>query len=117
MPFRQQGTVGWRCGCNGNHISDGCRTRGHSNCNEKLPGNTSRCRNSVDSGTVLPGSESGARFIVSPGFDAEIVDWCLEHDVAVIPGCTTPTEIMAAVKREIYTLKYFPANIYGGLAA
>lgn len=77
----------------------------------------------VGAGTVLTleqcyrAVKAGARFIVSPGFDAEIVDWCLEHDVAVIPGCTTPTEIMAAVKREIYTLKYFPANIYGGLAA
>ncbi|MDI9506231.1 MAG: bifunctional 4-hydroxy-2-oxoglutarate aldolase/2-dehydro-3-deoxy-phosphogluconate aldolase [Bacillota bacterium] len=61
--------------------------------------------------------EAGARFIVSPGFDPDIVDLCLERQVPALPGCVTPTEIMAALKKGIRILKFFPANIYGGLAA
>lgn len=59
----------------------------------------------------------GAKFIVSPGFDPEVVSWCVENDITVTPGCVTPTEIMAAMKLGVRVLKFFPANIYGGLAA
>lgn len=59
--------------------------------------------------------EAGARFIVSPGFSPAVVDWCLERDVAVLPGCVTPTELMAAAERGLRTVKFFPANVYGGL--
>ena len=59
----------------------------------------------------------GARFIVSPGFDAEVVQWCVDHGVAVTPGCVTPTEITAALKLGLKVLKFFPANVYGGLSA
>ena len=59
----------------------------------------------------------GAKFIVSPGFDAEVVRWCVENKVAVTPGCVTPTEIMAAMKLGLKVLKFFPANVYGGLNA
>ena len=61
--------------------------------------------------------EAGAKFIVSPGFDAELVQWCLEHDITVTPGCVTPTEIMAALKLGVNIVKFFPANVYGGLNA
>ena len=61
--------------------------------------------------------EAGAKFIVSPGFDAELVQWCLDHDVTVAPGCVTPTEIMAALKLGVNVVKFFPANVYGGLNA
>ena len=61
--------------------------------------------------------DAGARFIVSPGFDAELVRWCLEHNVAVTPGCVTPTEITAAMAMGLNVLKFFPANIYGGITA
>lgn len=60
---------------------------------------------------------AGAQFIVSPGFDREMVSWCVENSVAVTPGCVTPTEIMAAVALGINVLKFFPANVYGGLEA
>ena len=40
----------------------------------------------------------GAKFIVSPGFDEEVVAWCCENQIPVTPGCVTPTEIMAALK-------------------
>ena len=77
----------------------------------------------VGAGTVLTVEQCekavalGAKFIVSPGFDAEIVDWCVERGVAVAPGCVTPTEIMAALKRGLGVVKFFPAGIYGGLKA
>ena len=77
----------------------------------------------VGAGTVLTVEQCekaaalGAKFIVSPGFDAEIVDWCVERGIAVAPGCVTPTEIMAALKRGLSVVKFFPAGIYGGLKA
>ena len=61
--------------------------------------------------------EMGAKFIVSPGFDEELVKWCIEHNIAVCPGCVTPTEIMAAMKLGLKVVKYFPTNVYGGLKA
>ena len=59
----------------------------------------------------------GAAFIVSPGYDGEIVDYCLKNKIAVFPGCVTPTEITAACKAGLDIVKFFPANVYGGLAA
>ena len=61
--------------------------------------------------------EMGAKFIVSPGFDQEIVGWCVENNIPVTPGCVTPTEIMAAMKNGLNVVKFFPANVYGGLKA
>ena len=77
----------------------------------------------VGAGTVLSldqckqAIENGAKFIVSPGFDPEVVDYCIEKDVAVCPGCVTPTEITAAINKGLKIIKFFPANIYGGLKA
>ena len=61
--------------------------------------------------------EMGAKFIVSPGFSDEVVGWCVENGIAVCPGCVTPTEIMAALKHGLKLVKFFPANVYGGLKA
>lgn len=77
----------------------------------------------VGAGTVITldqcrlAVECGAKFIVAPGYDDEVVAWCIENNVAVTPGCVTPTEIMAAMKRGLKVLKFFPANVYGGLTA
>lgn len=77
----------------------------------------------VGAGTVLNLEQAklavslGARFIVSPGFDEEVVRWCLDNGVAVTPGCVTPTEITAAVNLGLKVVKFFPANVYGGLNA
>ena len=77
----------------------------------------------VGAGTVLNldqcklAVECGAKFIVSPGYDEEVVSWCVENNIAVTPGCVTPTEIMAALKHGLKVLKFFPANVYGGLSA
>ena len=77
----------------------------------------------VGAGTVITleqckkAVELGARFIVSPGFDPEVVAWCVENGIPVAPGCVTPTEIMAALKHGLKMVKFFPANVYGGLKA
>jgi len=60
---------------------------------------------------------AGAQFIVSPGFDEEVVKWCVDNKIAIVPGCVTPTEIMAALKLGVNIIKFFPANVYGGLSA
>ncbi|MDR1507134.1 MAG: bifunctional 4-hydroxy-2-oxoglutarate aldolase/2-dehydro-3-deoxy-phosphogluconate aldolase [Treponema sp.] len=59
----------------------------------------------------------GAAFIVSPGYDPEIVDYCQKNSVAVFPGCVTPTEITLALKAGVDVIKFFPANVYGGVKA
>ena len=77
----------------------------------------------VGAGTVLTLDqckacvEAGAKFIVSPGFDRALVKWCVENGVAVTPGCVTPTEITEALELGIKVVKFFPANVYGGLPA
>ena len=45
--------------------------------------------------------KAGAKFIVSPGFDTEIVNYCLEKEIPVFPGCITPSEVAQAVKRAV----------------
>ena len=75
----------------------------------------------VGAGTVLTTEQvdravaAGAKFIVSPGFDAEIVDYCLKKEISVLPGCITPSEVAQAVKRGLKTVKFFPAEQAGGL--
>ena len=61
--------------------------------------------------------EMGAKFIVSPGFSDEVVGWCVANGIPVAPGCVTPTEIMGALKHGLKMVKFFPANVYGGLNA
>ena len=75
----------------------------------------------VGAGTVLTREQvdtavaAGAKFIVSPGFDEEIVDYCLEKGITVLPGCATPSEVTKAVKRGLEVVKFFPAEQAGGL--
>jgi 2-dehydro-3-deoxyphosphogluconate aldolase/(4S)-4-hydroxy-2-oxoglutarate aldolase len=57
----------------------------------------------------------GASFVVSPGIDEEIIDYCLDHDVMVIPGVCTPTETMRALSAGARLLKFFPAEAAGGV--
>jgi len=77
----------------------------------------------VGAGTVITldqckkAVENGAKFIVSPGFDEDVVSWCIEKGITVLPGCVTPTEIIAAMKKGLDIVKFFPANVYGGLNA
>ncbi len=61
--------------------------------------------------------EAGAMFIVSPGLSAAVAKVCKDADIPYIPGCVTPTEIMAALDLGINVVKFFPAHVYGGLKA
>ena len=58
--------------------------------------------------------EAGAKFIVSPAFDAETVKFCSENNIAVMPGCLTPTEVLAAWNAGADCVKIFPCDVMGG---
>ena len=58
---------------------------------------------------------AGASLIVSPGFDPEIVDYCISKNIEVVPGIVTPSELAQAVKRGLTRVKFFPAEAAGGL--
>ena len=76
----------------------------------------------VGAGTVLTKEqvddaiEAGSKFIVSPGFNPEIVKYCQEKGIEIYAGCTTPTDYHAAYKLGLEVLKFFPAEQSGGLA-
>ena len=78
---------------------------------------------SVGAGTIINAEqcktalEAGAQFIVSPGLSVAVAEICKENNIPYYPGCVTPTEIMQALELGITTVKFFPANIYGGLKA
>lgn len=77
----------------------------------------------IGAGTVINADQceaalkAGATFIVSPGFSPAVAQICKDRSIPYYPGCVTPTEIMAALEFGITTVKFFPANIYGGLKA
>ncbi len=76
----------------------------------------------VGAGTVLSVDQAeqaisaGAKFIVSPGLDLQVIDHCLRRGVAVIPGIATPSEAMEAMSRGLRVLKFFPAEAMGGIS-
>ena len=75
----------------------------------------------VGAGTVLTVQQAeqamraGAQYIVAPGFDAAVVDWCQKRGVPVLPGVATPTEINMALARGVKLLKFFPSEEIGGV--
>ena len=77
----------------------------------------------IGAGTVINAKQceealkAGATFIVSPGLSPAVAEICNERNIPYYPGCVTPTEIMAALELGITTVKFFPANVYGGLKA
>lgn len=77
----------------------------------------------VGAGTVITADQvdaaagAGAQFIVSPGLSREVVERAAELSIPVIPGVATPTEIITALRWGITTVKFFPANIAGGVPA
>jgi len=76
----------------------------------------------VGAGTVLTIKQArravsaGAQFIVSPGFNPKVVDYCLENNIPVTPGINNPTQIEMALERGIEVVKFFPAEASGGLS-
>ena len=77
----------------------------------------------IGAGTVINAEQcekalaAGAKFIVSPGLSVAVAKICKLRGIPYYPGCVTPTEIMAALDLGITTVKFFPANVYGGLKA
>ncbi len=77
----------------------------------------------LGAGTVLSvdqakaAADAGCEFIVSPGFNDDVVRFCLGNGILATPGCVTPTEIDHALSFGINIIKFFPANIYGGVKA
>lgn len=77
----------------------------------------------IGAGTVLTkeqvdkAASAGAQFIVCPGFDAEIVEYCIEKNIPVFPGCVTPSELAQAAKHGLKVVKFFPAGQFGGVSA
>ncbi|TAK54082.1 MAG: bifunctional 4-hydroxy-2-oxoglutarate aldolase/2-dehydro-3-deoxy-phosphogluconate aldolase [Bacteroidetes bacterium] len=75
----------------------------------------------VGAGTVLSieqvkaASSSGAKYIVSPGFNRDVVEYCLKNDIPVTPGVLTPTEIETALNMGLQVVKFFPAEAIGGV--
>jgi 2-dehydro-3-deoxyphosphogluconate aldolase/(4S)-4-hydroxy-2-oxoglutarate aldolase len=61
--------------------------------------------------------EYGAKFLVSPGLSIDVAKFAKENSIPYYPGCVTPTEIMLALDLGIEIVKFFPANVYGGLKA
>ena len=76
----------------------------------------------VGAGTVLTKEQidkalaAGAQFVVTPGFDPELVAYAQEKNLPIYPGCTTPTDYHAAYKFGLEVLRFFPAEQSGGLA-
>ncbi len=77
----------------------------------------------IGAGTVINEEQAiravnaGAKFIVSPGFSEKVALYVRKQGIPYYPGCVTPTEIMQALELGITTVKFFPANVYGGLKA
>lgn len=77
----------------------------------------------VGAGTVLTieqvdrAIDAGASFVVCPGFNEKIVNYCLEKGVLVTPGCTNPTDMSRAVELGLKAVKFFPAEQSGGIGA
>lgn len=76
----------------------------------------------VGAGTVInldlakKAVDAGAKFIVSPGFNPSVVDWCLANGVPVVPGVNNPSGVEAGLERGLDALKFFPAEASGGVA-
>ena len=75
----------------------------------------------VGAGTVLSIEQvdravnAGAKFIVSPGLNPVVVKYCIENGITIVPGCSNPTDIEAAMELGLDTVKFFPAEAMGGI--
>lgn len=71
----------------------------------------------VTSAQVHEAADAGAQYIVSPGFNAAVVDEAQRLGLPVLPACTDGSWLMAALEKGIDTVKFFPAEVMGGIAA
>ncbi len=76
----------------------------------------------VGAGTVLSvdqaqrATDAGAKFVVTPGLNPTVVQWCQHEGIPILPGVTTPTEVETALSLELTRVKFFPAEAFGGVA-
>ncbi len=75
----------------------------------------------IGAGTILKvdqvkaALDAGATFMVSPGFNPKVVQYCVENQIMITPGISNPTDIEMALEYELEVLKFFPAEAFGGL--
>lgn len=60
--------------------------------------------------------KAGAKAIISPGTNLEVVRWCVKQGIPVFPGCATPTEVEACMREGLSVVKLFPAEVVGGIS-
>ncbi len=94
-----------------------CAAEAIKMANEKYPDMNIGAGTVINAEQCKAALEAGAKFIVSPGLSVDVAKVCKENDIPYYPGCVTPTEIMQALDLGITTVKFFPANVYGGLSA
>lgn len=100
--------ITFRTACAKEAIEYACKNYPDMNIGAGTVINAEQCRDAL---------KAGAKFIVSPGLSPAVANVCKEAGVPYYPGCVTPTEIMAALDLGINIVKFFPANVYGGLKA
>ena len=100
--------ITFRTACAAEAIAYACEKYPDMNIGAGTVINQEQCEKALD---------AGAKFIVSPGLSVSVAKTCKLRGVPYFPGCVTPTEIMAALELGITTVKFFPANVYGGLKA
>lgn len=100
--------ITFRTACAGEAIEIACKNFPEMNVGAGTVINLEQCKKAL---------ACGAKFIVSPGLSVEVAKYCKKKNVPYYPGCVTPTEIMQAISLGINVVKFFPANVYGGLSA
>ncbi len=100
--------ITFRTACAAKAIKLACEKYPEMNIGTGTVINAEQCNEAID---------AGAKFIVSPGLSVGVANVCMERNIPYYPGCVTPTEIMQALELGITTVKFFPANVYGGLTA
>ena len=100
--------ITFRTACAKDAIEYACKNYPDMNIGAGTVINAEQCKSAI---------KAGAKFIVSPGLSQAVARVCKKAGVPYYPGCVTPTEIMAALDLGITIVKFFPANIYGGLKA
>jgi 2-dehydro-3-deoxyphosphogluconate aldolase/(4S)-4-hydroxy-2-oxoglutarate aldolase len=64
---------------------------------------------------VARAADAGARFVITPGIDRDVIDACLDRGLDVLPGAATATDVMSALRSGVRAVKLFPADLLGGV--
>ncbi|HAQ51327.1 MAG TPA: 2-dehydro-3-deoxyphosphogluconate aldolase [Lachnospiraceae bacterium] len=75
----------------------------------------------VGAGTVLTigqvdeAVKAGAKFIVTPGSNPKVIEYCVKNNIIIIPGCANPSNVELALENGLNVVKFFPAEQAGGI--